>query len=649
MGACGDWTGCACAVGDFHDDENLTSVKKRGRHCTDLPFLAAFVMLWVAMFAVLGLAIDKGGDPQKLLRAVDNTGRICGVSKDVEHLKYGAWPDLMEPDFKVCVDSCNDTTGGNPDSNFRSGFTGFVGYKSIGFAGAYCLPDVSDPDNQVGNIEMPEHFNDASQVLQRYVSDVQEAWWVIVASGFIAMFLAFFFVFLAKSFAGCLVWSSILLILAGFAMATIVLFQEYDEVKNDSNPDTQREKALLGLAVTSGVCTLLFFVFLVLIRKRIRIAIEVVRETSKALLDMKHLVLFPMLPFLVLGLFIVMFVYSLLYLFSVQNETSKEMSDYLKNAGYETPAWKNVPAGHYVDQEWDRSLSNHLWLCLFGFFWVTQFIRFFTYSAMAGAVADWYFTPYENERKRVSSPLLGSIKRLVRYHLGTIAFGSMLIAIVQTIRAFVEYCRQQQKAAEARDQRVIAAIFTCAQCCLKCVQCCLERFTKNAFVFNAVYGAPFCSSGVEAFKLVWANLIRTAAVHFVTDYIAFIGHVFVSIFTAGLAGLIISKSSVRDNITSIFAPTLLCFFIGYAVSQLFMVIFETVVDTIFVCFLIDERENKKSGTMLASPTLVALVDSHAAESKEQARLMKDDDEFEADCSRMGVDSGKGDYADGRRV
>ena len=61
-----------------------------------------------------------------------------------------------------------------------------------------------------------------------------------------------------------------------------------------------------------------------------------------------------------------------------------------------------------------------------------------------------------------------------------------------------------------------------------------------------------------------------------------------------------------------------------------MIIYETAIDTIFLCFLIDE-ENNKGGNMLASPDLQKIIDEHAEKSKKIA-----------DKLGAGVDSPGGD-------
>ena len=59
------------------------------------------------------------------------------------------------------------------------------------------------------------------------------------------------------------------------------------------------------------------------------------------------------------------------------------------------------------------------------------------------------------------------MKTTIRYHLGTAAHGSLIIAIIKTIRAVVAY---MQKKAKKSGNRIAQLFFCCVQCCLWCLE-----------------------------------------------------------------------------------------------------------------------------------------------------------------------------------
>ena len=124
---------------------------------------------------------------------------------------------------------------------------------------------------------------------------------------------------------------------------------------------------------------------------------------------------------------------------------------------------------------------------------------------VAGAVANWYFTPYQDSGKKqrgtadgqlpryvkpqlkrlvcqlelgaVRAAVRYSVWRAIRYHLGTIAFGSLIIAIVQFIRALVMYL---EKTSKGKNNRIQKAVFAIVQCILKvCANWGLEQAASS--------------------------------------------------------------------------------------------------------------------------------------------------------------------------
>merc|ERR1719218_67991 len=125
----------------------------------------------------------------------------------------------------------------------------------------------------------------------------------------------------------------------------------------------------------------------------------------------------------------------------------------------------------------------------------------------------------------------------MRYHMGTAAFGSLLIAIIKMIQAVVTYIEQQTKKITDKNEftkKLAALIFCCIRCCLWCIEKFMKFLNKNAYVQTAIYGTSFMTSAKKAFFLILRNMARVAAVGFVSDFILVIGQMFISML-AGAA------------------------------------------------------------------------------------------------------------------
>ena len=69
------------------------------------------------------------------------------------------------------------------------------------------------------------------------------------------------------------------------------------------------------------------------------------------------------------------------------------------------------------------------WFNLFGFYWAMNFVTAYGEMILAGVYAKWYWT--KPKSKIPSTTVFSSIFNATVFHLGTIAFGSLIIAIIK--------------------------------------------------------------------------------------------------------------------------------------------------------------------------------------------------------------------------
>ena len=147
-----------------------------------------------------------------------------------------------------------------------------------------------------------------------------------------------------------------------------------------------------------------------------------------------------------------------------------------------------------------KFLSEYQWLPhiynLFMMFWILSFIIGFNQMVLAGSFGIWYWS-----KAKSSCILFTALKDTMIYHLGSVAFGSLIIAIVKLIRYLITYVEKKLQKA-AGNNPVTKGIITFVACCCKCFFYCLEKFlkfiSKNAYIMVAIYGRNFCLSAVDA-------------------------------------------------------------------------------------------------------------------------------------------------------
>lgn len=646
---------CKCAD---KGTNGISQIKRTGRGCTDPLALLAFLLSWGVIAFILKDVNDAGANPDRVIYPVDMWGQICGVDEKVKDKPFGAMPYPWSTEgYKslICVEDCSYTQS---TKNINMSAL----YPSTDLLG-YCLP--SPFTNLTINVEISGNFNpqlmDASKAISNGVADVLTARYVMGASFGTALITTFMFCIFLKTCAKTLIYSLLFMIIGmGLMLGQFLLeFAKEAELDGVYSPQTIEYLEIAGYIVM-GLAAL-FTVVLFFFRNQIDIAVEVTREAAKALLDMKAIILFPLMPCLVALAYFFFFVYVGTHIYSVAELT--EVTTPASTLVYDQVTWsyyalEQGTAGTLgatsaqltgginsalPDKILETKLSgdeqNYMFFHVFHFFWVTQFLFYFGYATFAGATADWYFTATDANGKKkrgddedalTNWPVLQSVKRVLRYHTGTLAVCAFIIAVVKMARLVITYVEAKTKGEPPN--RLQKAIFVALQCYLKCLECCLDKINKYALVWMAIYGDGFAHSVCSSFALVWRNLFRVAAVNTVSSIIFIMCKVSVALMNAGIVcGVLTFHPYYKDTLSSPLGPTMMVLFSTYVVASLFFIVFSSTIDTMFLCFLVDSEVNEK-GSMMASIGLQKLVGKYSKQSKEDATRQK-----EARNAREGAD------------
>lgn len=305
----------------------------------------------------------------------------------------------------------------------------------------------------------------------------------------------------------------------------------------------------------------------------------------------------------------------------------------------------------------DFPVLNYLLIYhFFGLLWVTQFTNGIVAMTIAGAVCGWYFSLNEagnpdveaRRYKRGRWPICGALGRTLRYYLGSVAFGSLLIALMQFVRAVFAYVqrRLQKGAGPGGPGGATRFALCCLQCCLKCLQVVLEMVTRNAYVWIALKGTGFCAAGKAVFGLLLANAGSLLFVNVLSEVIMFVGKV--GIAAAAGWGCYVLLDTVpafgpggSDAISSSWLIVLVTMFFAYAVAAAFMGIFDLAVDSILVCYVtdMDEAAQRGQGRVAVHVKADKLGATFTKKGRAAAKRAKDDPETVAGVNPMGPPPG----------
>ena len=142
---------------------------------------------------------------------------------------------------------------------------------------------------------------------------------------------------------------------------------------------------------------------------------------------------------------------------------------------------------------------------LFGLLWTINCVTNTSWTAMSGSVCHWYFfrDAGDDSPAKTKAPLARSLGRVLWYHLGTIAFGSFIIAVIQLIRIILMAVDRYTKNAQKSNLLLWLALKCCA-CCMWCLEKTVKYITGYAYIYVALQGSAFCSACMATFNLIFS-------------------------------------------------------------------------------------------------------------------------------------------------
>lgn len=337
---------------------------------------------------------------------------------------------------------------------------------------------------------------------------------------------------------------------------------EYD--KYELQNDQTLSYLFLALLVVFGIITFILLCMVICLCKKIRIAVGIVKEACEAVTAMPLIVLFPICQYVAFLLFIAYWVV---------------VAGYMVSTGEVKQGIDSTTGATTYSVEFEDDITKALLYHLFGLLWITAFFRHFTICVIAGAVGSWYWTPYiDGDKPNLPlAPVCGSAWRTFRYHIGTIAFGSFIIAVIEAIQLVLEYIKRKY----LEENKCLTCIASYIQCCLECFKRLMEFISRNAYIVTACKGKNFCTAAWEAFNFILDNITQIAAVTWISAFLMFLGKVFVVLGTIVVCYII---AVTDDDISSVIVLLIVCAVIAYAVVCMFLSVFETAIDTILMCF-----------------------------------------------------------------
>jgi len=606
------------------------------RVCTDV----LCSLLLVGMFAIMtaiGIYSIQNGDYRLILYPLDYDGNVCGTN--VGDIDMSDYPYLYRVNYfggGVCVKACPSFSSGYADE-----------YTLVTYGGVYKVDGLADEN--APTVEMPDYTNspnvqtctqencypnnnpaesftssgvnygngyafyltdttsylhrcftsteaynvienavgesisdlgdaeDATSFISELYSDLYSARDYVLGFGFgVSVLASFLYTYLLRipGLLFTIIWGSLL---GSLGLIGFIGYYSFMTANNaaDEDPQVYSDEKIKGLryfGIFMFVVAGLYFLILCFLRKRIQLSIGIVKQASRAVQAMPTLLIFPvvqtggLLAFIVVWLIYAVCVASLGDIETNEFETN-EVTVMVRSFSY------------------DEDTQTMAWILIFCFFWTVEFISAVGSIVIARAIASWYFT--RDKGTIGTGTVVQSIRQSMWYHMGTAAFGALIIAIIQTIRAIVSYIQKKIEDIDG-DNKAVKCVACCCQCCFACLEKCMRFINKHAYIQTAIFSTNFCISAKNGFFLILRNFGRIGAITLVSEVVVVIGKIFIAAVTGAIA-YVLMDNYIADEVESIIGPTVVVMLLTYIVATLFFSIFSMAVDTVLQCFIADEE------------------------------------------------------------
>ncbi|XP_055094504.1 choline transporter-like protein 2 isoform X4 [Symphalangus syndactylus] len=466
---------------------------------------------------------------------------------------------------------------------------------------------------------------EARQLAMRIFEDYTVSWYWIIIGLVIAMAMSLLFIILLRFLAGIMVWVMIIMVILVLGYGIFHCYMEYSRLRGEAGSDVSLvdlgfqtdfrvylhlRQTWLAFMIILSILEVIIILLLIFLRKRILIAIALIKEASRAVGYVMCSMLYPLVTFFLLCLCIAYWASTAVFL-STSNEAVYKIFDDgpclftaktcnpetfpSSNESRQCPNARCQFAFYGGESGYHRALLGLQIFNAFMFFWLANFVLALGQVTLAGAFASYYWALRKPD-DLPAFPLFSAFGRALRYHTGSLAFGALILAIVQIIRVILEYLDQRLKAAE---NKFAKCLMTCLKCCFWCLEKFIKFLNRNAYIMIAIYGTNFCTSARNAFFLLMRNIIRVAVLDKVTDFLFLLGKLLI-VGSVGILAFFFFTHRIRivqdtaPPLNYYWVPILTVIVGSYLIAHGFFSVYGMCVDTLFLCFLEDLERNDGS-------------------------------------------------------
>ncbi|KAM9403729.1 choline transporter-like protein 4 [Salvelinus alpinus] len=456
----------------------------------------------------------------------------------------------------------------------------------------------------------------------RIFEDFASSWYWILLGLTLALLVSVVFMLLLRYLAIVLVWILMvgLLVVGGYGIwhcyteyyhfSTSKL--KFGDLSFNTNISVYLQVKETWLAFLIILCVWESILILVLscLRRRLSVAVALMEESSRVVGYLMSTLLYPLFTFVLLVVCVAYWGMTSLYLVtsgaplyrvvslsdpSVDKCSLINGSETCKPQTFNSSAYPYCPSVRCIFFKYDDTglfQQNLVYLQVFNvfaFLWCVNFVIALGQCTLAGTFASYYWA-FSKPAEISPFALSQCFIRTLQYHVGSLAFGALLLTCFQLVRLVLEYLNRKTRGSQNACGRFL---LNCLRCCFWCLEYFLKILNRNAYIMIAIYGESFCVSAKNAYSLLMRHIGRVVLLDRVTDMLIFFGKLLV-VALVGVLAFFFFSGQIRlpgdtfqaEMLNYYWVPILTVMAGAYLIAQAFFSVYSMCIDTLFLCFFV---------------------------------------------------------------
>lgn len=271
----------------------------------------------------------------------------------------------------------------------------------------YCLP------NDEG---AKTFFKSASNdKLGEYIMDLYIAWKVFLIAIAISFVLALVYMMVIRCCGKLIVWVTFIAFVILLAVIGYFFYDKAVNAVDDGDELNYKVLAIMFWCIDGVLVIVLFCLF-----DEIQLALTIIQVAGQFVFSSFFILLVPIVAIVATACYLAYWIATVVYIYSIGDITQ----------------YNNTP---FSSVDWDETTRNLWYYHLVALVWVTVFFLAIVQFVIAATAAQWYFSWGTDQSG--SGSICKSLYWVFRYHLGSLAFGSLILTIVIIVRFIFEYMK----------------------------------------------------------------------------------------------------------------------------------------------------------------------------------------------------------------